>query len=778
MYDKRLAHVILEKLLEVYPDQLHIKQLIAAFPELTAVPGRDWLVAVQALRLAGKLKGVFLPEEGTPDDAAALCITELGRRELRGSESVASIKPDGPTFLNLTPLQKDLLIELVDRHELHNGAPYMFAQSHSGSGLGPNGPPAPPNTDVSDFLQLQSERLLTVHTVGPNVIGGKPTQLGIETAATLRRSQPQQPVQEGEARRSGATTPNSPSQEQDLMYIIANKALVFLRDGYNGEQVTVRPGNGPQRVPGWVRESPTFQHAVKDGSVKEVEIKTPLPVPPSQHDESIYQSIPEAFQPKANAPPPPPMTDRQKGLAKARFLPLLNSPPCDWDETDIARFHQILSALEEAYGEDLSAFRIPEERLKDIPMYAQRQPRSGRAVARPPMAKSRYCPAEFARQQIEGVHFYLQVLDSGSKASSEPASIQSASPVPQPTPISTGPPRSIPGDRVETFLDASRPKFMYHATKDPVQVFSRKQIEDLGPEWSETYIFQAYPKCKYHRTGKTANVKDADAEKALGKGWGDSPGGPFGPPDADPLRWFDSWDLQCLSPDARGRIKEGLANAHADVIESSAEDGSRVRQSSAKKAFGVIAEEYLAAGLLTEAMMADSIPQKVYDAAVSGGWQTGALERNRGCTLQFGHYWVPPSVPQMLRDLFEAQVWRFRGKLDAKGVRQSPLAPAPEAGPANLPEIEGAEPKEPPLLPQAGDPKPDAIVAERAERRQAVVNPILAKKRWKAGRLVTESAVGKATVYGYLDGTRSWIDQNNRKAIAECLDLKPDELPD
>ena len=77
-----------------------------------------------------------------------------------------------------------------------------------------------------------------------------------------------------------------------------------------------------------------------------------------------------------------------------------------------------------------------------------------------------------------------------------------------------------------------------------------------------------------------------------------------------------------------------------------------------------------------------------------------------------------------------------------------------------------------------GDPKHDEVVSERAARRRAVVNPILEKKRWKAGRLVTESAVGKATVYGYLDGTRGWIDEDNRKAIAECLDLKSEELPD
>jgi hypothetical protein len=69
-------------------------------------------------------------------------------------------------------------------------------------------------------------------------------------------------------------------------------------------------------------------------------------------------------------------------------------------------------------------------------------------------------------------------------------------------------------------------------------------------------------------------------------------------------------------------------------------------------------------------------------------------------------------------------------------------------------------------------------VAERAARRQAVVNPALKLKRWKIGRLVTESGVGKATVYGYMNGMRSWIKKENRDAICQCLDLEVDNLPE
>lgn len=105
--------------------------------------------------------------------------------------------PDPWESMRLTPQQKDLLMAIVDRHLSNNGAPYMFAQSHSGSGFCSNGPPAPPNTDVSDFVQIQREGFVTVETVGPNVIRGKPTQLGIRTVASLRSSQAAQHDERG-----------------------------------------------------------------------------------------------------------------------------------------------------------------------------------------------------------------------------------------------------------------------------------------------------------------------------------------------------------------------------------------------------------------------------------------------------------------------------------------------------------------------------------------------------------------------------------------------------
>ena len=193
--------------------------------------------------------------------------------------------------------------------------------------------------------------------------------------------------------------------------------------------------------------------------------------------------------------------------------------------------------------------------------------------------------------------------------------------------------------------------------------------------------YQPFPKWKYHRTGRSVVVDNADAEAALGEGWGDSPGGPSGlPPSSDPLRWFDSWDLQDLSAEAALRIKAGLLSIQADIAASSREDGCRIRRESLQKAFDLFAGEHLAVGLLTESVMEESIPQYVYDAAVAGGWQTGTPERNSGCTLRFGHYWVPDQVPKMLRELFDASVWRWRAKLLQTKTAQTERTRMPKAG--------------------------------------------------------------------------------------------------
>jgi len=86
---------------------------------------------------------------------------------------------------------------------------------------------------------------------------------------------------------------------------------------------------------------------------------------------------------------------------------------------------------------------------------------------------------------------------------------------------------------------------------------------------------------------------------------------------------------------------------------------------------------------------------------------------------------------------------------------------------------------EPIIEVQFPSPAPDpATLLARAQRRRAVVDPILQQRRWKPGRLATKAGVGKNSVYDYLNGTRAKITEDNRKAIAQALGLTPDELPD
>lgn len=269
------------------------------------------------------------------------------------------------------------------------------------------------------------------------------------------------------------------------------------------------------------------------------------------------------------------------------------------------------------------------------------------------------------------------------------------------------------------------------------------------------YVYQPYPRQKFHRTGKTVVVNDADAEAALGEGWRDSPNDPFEVPESsDPLRWFDSWGLQQLSPDAKARIKAGLVDAHADVVASRGEEGSRVRQASIEKAFDLFAKEFLAAGVLTKPMMLESIPQCVYDAAVSGGWETGALERNSGCTLQFGNYWVPDTVPMRLRKLFAVQALRWQAK-----VFIHPVSPATQSAESS------AEPK--PKTAQLKQPisKITTKAADLPTRRHGF--------RANTGRHNAIAQVVEQHCAGWRTGSRSWA---NDSLLRICADLDQSEI--
>jgi hypothetical protein len=73
----------------------------------------------------------------------------------------------------------------------------------------------------------------------------------------------------------------------------------------------------------------------------------------------------------------------------------------------------------------------------------------------------------------------------------------------------------------------------------------------------------------------------------------------------------------------------------------------------------------------------------------------------------------------------------------------------------------------------APENSPDALAASR----QAVIMPILKRKRWTRGRWASEAAVGKNSIYDYLKGERN-PGPENRQAMADALGLKVHELPE
>jgi len=480
--------------------------------------------------------------------------------------------------MNLTSQQKGLLFAIVDGHHASGGSEFIFVQNRTGSSLlYPERPQIPVSASAIDFRQLERDNLITFEETPGPCLTGKPTELGIDTAASLR----------------GETAPS----EGPVVHLPSWKDLqaAFLQYAVEHSDLRAEWTWLYTHADRSAQQPPHGQWTFRGGS------------PGSQH---IFKEI-----------------------ARRAAGRLPNDPPGA-----------------EPWRLWLDLMRTESYAVKVLP----RRPSTHRF--RIGVESSGYLPFPpgFENQQIENVF----------KSSADFCHVRSLgerSPMVTRTDIKTQDPK-----RVLTFLDINHPKFMYHATKPPVQGFSEQQQAELGPNWSETYIFQAYPKCKYHRTGKTINVKDAEEEAALGEGWGDSSNGPFGLQNADPFRWLDAWGLECLDSDARDRIRAVLANAHADVIDSGADHDSKVRVASMRSVFGLVADEYLNAGLLTESMLEASLPQIAYDAAVSGGWQTGAAEKSSRCTLQFGHYWVPNDVPQILKALFEVQVWRFRGRLNVK----------------------------------------------------------------------------------------------------------------
>lgn len=99
-----------------------------------------------------------------------------------------------------------------------------------------------------------------------------------------------------------------------------------------------------------------------------------------------------------------------QSLAMARFQAFRTSPPSSWDESTVSQFHEVVSALEEAFEADLSSFRIPETDLKPRVVSRRLASYSGLWPASKQMSDKRYCDEKLAQRKIDGIVLYFQNL--------------------------------------------------------------------------------------------------------------------------------------------------------------------------------------------------------------------------------------------------------------------------------------------------------------------------------------------------------------------------------
>jgi hypothetical protein len=98
VYNESLAQGILESLERSFPRTLHLHELKATLPQYETASAQEWLSAVEALSIEGKLKGKFLRDGMSIADVAALQITESGRLHLKQSASSQHARKSEPSL--------------------------------------------------------------------------------------------------------------------------------------------------------------------------------------------------------------------------------------------------------------------------------------------------------------------------------------------------------------------------------------------------------------------------------------------------------------------------------------------------------------------------------------------------------------------------------------------------------------------------------------------------------------------------------------------------------
>ena len=156
-----------------------------------------------------------------------------------------------------------------------------------------------------------------------------------------------------------------------------------------------------------------------------------------------------------------------------------------------------------------------------------------------------------------------------------------------------------------------------------------------------------YPKMKYHWIQNPVIVNNADEGTALGGGWADTPAafapysGPRPPRTADQkaIKWVDDWPVPAVMSDHRQGIKIELLRADAAFWKSP--ETSDAHLATMRQAFEGVVMVLFVAGVLTESLLRNEIPQLVWDSAIAAGWWRCASETSQNIFPErVGHYWV------------------------------------------------------------------------------------------------------------------------------------------
>jgi hypothetical protein len=249
-------------------------------------------------------------------------------------------------------------------------------------------------------------------------------------------------------------------------------------------------------------------------------------------------------------------------------------------------------------------------------------------------------------------------------------------------PVASRQDRSDPGTLVP---GREFPRWMYHALSLPRMVADAQEERALGPEWSRTYIHQEYPKVKYHWNGKNVTVKNAEEEAALRGGWANAPGAfdaykgarRASTSEHNPTKWVEEWSVPGLSSGHRSKIKAQLLRA--DALFERWPDPESGALEAMRQAFDGIAGVLWEAGVLTESLLRNELPEFIWDSAIAAGWWRAASETRQDIFPErIGHYWVWRDDSRDWNGLFrsETAVWEAM-LLEAPPRATSAAAAAP-----------------------------------------------------------------------------------------------------